>query len=62
MTQVALAAAIGKTQNYVMRRLGEARGDSPNREAGTVALDIADLELIAGALGVPVSRFLADVA
>lgn len=62
MTQAALAAAIGKNENYVTRRIGVAKGETQEREAQTVVLDMADLESIAQALGVPVSRFLADAA
>lgn len=51
MTQAALAAKIGKTEFYVSRRLGA--GD-----ARKTPIDMADLELIAEALGVPVSRFV----
>lgn len=55
MSQAALAEAIGKTEMYVSMRIS-------GRSARRVVLDIADLELIAGALGLPASHFLADAA
>lgn len=47
MTQAALGELLGRSQPYVWRRL-----------AGEVPFDLAELELIATKLGVPVGRFL----
>lgn len=47
MTQAALASALGKSEMYVSRRLAD----------GT-SMDIADLERIADALGVPATHFI----
>lgn len=55
MTQAMLAAAIGKNEMYVSRRIGISK-------EGRMPLDMADLELIAGALDVPVTQFLASAA
>lgn len=55
MTHTALAALMGKDKFYVSRRIGS--GD-----ARKVALDMADLELIAKALDMPVEKFLASAA
>lgn len=49
MTQTALAAAIGKDKMYVSRRL-----------SGSTPVDIADLELIAQALGLKPADLLAE--
>jgi transcriptional regulator with XRE-family HTH domain len=54
MTQAALAAAIGKTEMYLSRRIGGSEVRPP------LALDMADLELISDALDVPVSHFLVE--
>jgi transcriptional regulator with XRE-family HTH domain len=47
ITQMALAARLGRSQPYVCRRL-----------TGEVAFDLAELELVAEALGVPLSQFM----
>jgi transcriptional regulator with XRE-family HTH domain len=47
MSQAALGELLGRSQPYVWRRL-----------VGEVPFDLAELELIATKLGVPVGRFL----
>lgn len=51
ITQESLADSLGVAQQTISRRL-----------TGEVAFDLAELERIAGILGVPLSRFLASAA
>jgi transcriptional regulator with XRE-family HTH domain len=53
MTQATLAAAMGKNEMYVSRRLGV-------QKDGRLPLDMTDLERIAEVLKVPASHFLGD--